>query len=189
MKSKELQIKIKVSDTYKKFFRDLAISRSTGHYFVEDFKSPELPEYKTSGSSGLDLYWIGDKSELDYYEHDIFHGSRFAGSGLMPGQFKLFGTGIYISIPEGYEAQIRSRSGLAAKNGVFVLNSPGTVDCDFRNELKVILANFSDEVVELNPGDRIAQLVFAKAEHIQWDLVEELDETERGTKGFGSTGV
>lgn len=169
MKPESLQIKIKVSDTYKKFF---------GNKFV-------LPEYKTLGSSGLDLYFIEDLGT-----------SFFAGkadvpnmTGLSSGEIKICGTGIYISIPKGYEAQIRSRSGLAAKDGIFVLNSPGSIDSDFRGELKVILANFSKQPWLLRVGDRIAQLVFAKVERIHWDLTEELDNTDRGIKGCGSTGV
>ena len=98
-------------------------------------------------------------------------------------------TGLYIALPEGYEAQIRPRSGLAAKHGVTVCNSPGTVDADYRGEIKVILVNLSKEKFVINPGERIAQMVIAKYEKIEWDEVEVLDETERGAGGFGSTGV
>lgn len=97
-------------------------------------------------------------------------------------------TGIYIELPEGYEAQIRPRSGLAAKFGVTVVNAPGTVDADYRGEVKVILVNLSKEPFVINPGERIAQMVIAKYEKIEWEEVEELGDTERGDGGFGSTG-
>lgn len=98
-------------------------------------------------------------------------------------------TGLYIELPAGYEAQIRPRSGLAAKHGVTVCNSPGTVDADYRGEIKVILVNLSKEPFTINPGERIAQMVIAKYEKIEWQEVEHLGETERGAGGFGSTGV
>lgn len=97
-------------------------------------------------------------------------------------------TGIYIELPEGYEAQIRPRSGLAAKFGVTVVNAPGTVDADYRGEVKVILVNLSKDPFVINPGERIAQMVIAKYEKIEWEEVEELGDTERGDGGFGSTG-
>lgn len=97
-------------------------------------------------------------------------------------------TGIYIELPEGYEAQIRPRSGLAAKFGVTVANAPGTVDADYRGEVKVILVNLSKDPFVINPGERIAQMVIAKYEKIEWKEVEELGDTERGDGGFGSTG-
>ena len=98
-------------------------------------------------------------------------------------------TGLYIELPAGYEAQVRPRSGLAAKHGVTVCNSPGTIDADYRGEIKVILVNVSNEKFVINPGERIAQMVIAKYEKIEWEEVEQLSETERGTGGFGSTGV
>ena len=98
-------------------------------------------------------------------------------------------TGLYIELPAGYEAQVRPRSGLAAKHGVTVCNSPGTIDADYRGEIKVILVNVSNEKFVINPGERIAQMVIAKYEKIEWEEVEQLGETERGTGGFGSTGV
>jgi len=98
-------------------------------------------------------------------------------------------TGLYIELPAGYEAQVRPRSGLAAKHGVTVCNSPGTIDADYRGEIKVILVNVSNEKFTVNPGERIAQMVKAKYEKIEWEEVEQLGETERGTGGFGSTGV
>ena len=97
-------------------------------------------------------------------------------------------TGLSIALPEGTEAQIRPRSGLAAKHGVTVLNSPGTIDADYRGEIKVILVNLSDTPFIVNPGERIAQMVIARYEHVEWDEVETLDGTDRGEGGFGSTG-
>ena len=104
------------------------------------------------------------------------------------GEYRLISLGVSMELPEGYEAQIRPRSGLAAKHGVTVCNSPGTVDADYRGEIKVILVNLSKEKFVINPGERIAQMVIAKYEKIVWDEVEVLDETERGAGGFGSTG-
>ena len=108
---------------------------------------------------------------------------------LKPLQRAMVPTGLYIALPEGYEAQVRPRSGLAAKKGITVLNSPGTVDADYRGEIRVILVNLSEELFEIVPGERIAQMVIARHEHIEWEEVEVLDETERGAGGFGSTGV
>jgi len=130
-----------------------------------------LPEYKTPGSAGVDLY-----ANLDI---------PFT---LEPLKRTLIPTGIYIALPEGYEAQIRPRSGLAAKHGITVLNTPGTIDCDYRAEIKVILVNLSDQPYVITPGERIAQMVIAKYEKVEFEEVNELDETERGTGGFGSTG-
>ena len=100
----------------------------------------------------------------------------------------LVPTGVFIELPVNYEAQVRPRSGLAAKYGISVLNSPGTIDADYRGEIKVILVNLSNESFTVNPGERIAQLVIARYEKVEWDEVEVLDETERGAGGFGSTG-
>lgn len=108
---------------------------------------------------------------------------------LNPLQRMLIPTGLYIALPEGYECQARPRSGLAVKHGVTVLNSPGTIDADYRGELKILLVNLSDTPFVIEPGERIAQLVVAKHEHVEWSEVEVLDETERGEGGFGSTGV
>ena len=105
------------------------------------------------------------------------------------GEWKLISTGIYIKLPNGFEAQVRPRSGLALKKGITVLNSPGTIDSDYRGEIGVILINHSKNEFIVNNGDRIAQLVFNKFEQIEWSNVEELNETNRGTGGFGSTGV
>lgn len=108
---------------------------------------------------------------------------------LAPLQRVLVPTGLYIALPEGYECQARPRSGLAVKHGITVLNSPGTIDADYRGELKTLLVNLSDTPFVIEPGERIAQLVVAKQEHVEWEEVEVLDETERGEGGFGSTGV
>jgi dUTP pyrophosphatase len=97
-------------------------------------------------------------------------------------------TGLYIALPAGYEAQVRPRSGLAAKHGVTVLNTPGTIDADYRGEIRVILVNLSDQPFEVVPGERIAQMVIARHEQVEWEPVDELDATERGAGGFGSTG-
>ena len=118
------------------------------------------PEYKTEGSAGMDLY-----------------ADTTFGSTIVPLQRSLVPTGIFISLPKGYEAQIRPRSGLAAKNGITVLNTPGTIDSDYRGEIKVMLINLSNENFFLKPGERIAQMVVAKHERVEWEKVEELDET------------
>ena len=107
---------------------------------------------------------------------------------LKPLQRALVPTGLYIALPVGYEAQVRPRSGLAAKHGITVLNTPGTIDADYRGEIRVILVNLSDEPFEIVPGERIAQMVIARHEQVEWVPVEELDSTERGAGGFGSTG-
>jgi dUTP pyrophosphatase len=108
---------------------------------------------------------------------------------LMPMERALIPTGIFIEVSEGYEAQVRPRSGLAVKNGITVLNTPGTIDADYRGEVKVILINLSNEPFTIQNGDRIAQMVIAKYEKICWNQVEKLSETERGTGGFGSSGI
>ena len=102
---------------------------------------------------------------------------------------QLIGTGLYIALPPGYEAQVRPRSGLALKHGITVLNTPGTIDADYRGEVKVLLINLSAEPFTINEGERIAQMVIARHEHAELTLVEELDETERGAGGYGHTGV
>lgn len=130
-----------------------------------------LPEYSTIMSAGMDL--------RAFIEHPIV--LRSLNRILIP-------TGLYIEIPEGYEAQVRPRSGLAIKNGITVLNSPGTIDADYRGEIGVILINLSNEPFFINSGDRIAQLVFHKYEKVEFVEVEHLDETERGEGGFGHSG-
>ncbi len=135
-------------------------------------KNPfELPQYATVFSAGVDLRAV-ITSEVS----------------IAPLERKVVGTGIKIAIPEGYEAQVRPRSGLSAKHGITVLNSPGTIDADYRGEIAVILVNISSEKYILNPGDRIAQLVFSKVEQVKWDLKNDLDKTSRGDGGLGSTG-
>ena len=131
-----------------------------------------LPEYSTPMSAGIDL-----KANIS---EPITLG---------PLQRTLIPTDLYMAIPEGYELQIRSRSGLALKNGIFCLNSPGTVDADYRGNVGVILANFTDTPFIINPGDRVAQAVLNKFEKIEWDEVTTLNETERGTGGFGHSGI
>ena len=132
----------------------------------------KLPEYSTPMSAGVDL-----KANIS---EPITLG---------PLQRILIPTDLYMAIPEGYELQIRSRSGLALKSGIFCLNSPGTVDSDYRGNVGVILANFSDTPFIINPGDRVAQAVLNKFEKIEWKEVTTLDETERGTGGFGHSGI
>ena len=131
-----------------------------------------LPEYSTPMSAGMDL-----KANIS---EPITLG---------PLQRILIPTDLYMAIPEGYELQIRSRSGLALKSGIFCLNSPGTIDSDYRGNVGVILANFSDTPFIINPGDRVAQAVLNKFEKIEWKEVTTLDETERGTGGFGHSGI
>ena len=131
----------------------------------------ELPKYQTLLSAGMDL--------RAYLEDPIV---------LKPLQRVLVKTGLFISLHPGYEAQLRPRSGLALKKGISVLNSPGTIDADYRGEIGVILINLSDSDFMINTGDRIAQMVIAKHETISWKVVDELDDSLRGDKGFGSTG-
>ena len=131
----------------------------------------ELPAYATVSSAGVDL-----KAFLD---HPL---------DLKPLERKIIATGIKLALPEGYEAQIRPRSGLAAKHGISILNSPGTIDSDYRGEIGVILINLSNKVFTINRGDRIAQLVLTKYEKINWKIIKELPKTNRGFGGFGSTG-
>jgi dUTP pyrophosphatase len=132
----------------------------------------ELPSYATPLSAGMDL-----RANLD--EPMV----------LEPLQRALVPTGLYMALPEGYEAQVRPRSGLAIKKGVTVLNSPGTIDADYRGEVCVILVNLSNEPFTILDGERIAQMVVARYEKVEWDEVETLDETQRGAGGFGSTGT
>ena len=132
----------------------------------------ELPKYETLFSAGMDL-----RANL---EEPIL---------LKPFQRLVVKTGLFISLQQGYEAQIRPRSGLALKKGITVLNSPGTIDADYRGEIGVILINLSDSDFEINTGDRIAQMIIAKHETIEWETVDKLDDSVRGDKGFGSTGV
>jgi dUTP pyrophosphatase len=131
----------------------------------------ELPRYETPLSAGMDV-------RADLTESVT----------LAPLARAMVPTGLYVEIPEGYEIQVRPRSGLAAKHGLTVLNSPGTIDADYRGEIRVILVNLSPEPFEVKPGERIAQLVVARHERAEWELSDKLSETERGEGGFGSTG-
>jgi len=130
-----------------------------------------LPSYETDASAGMDLRANIDESIT-----------------LKPLERTIVKTGLFIALPVGFEAQVRPRSGLAAKNGITVLNAPGTVDADYRGEIGVILVNLSNEDFVINDGERIAQLVIAKHERAHWEEVEVLSETKRGAGGFGSTG-
>ena len=130
-----------------------------------------VPEYASDGASGVDLR-ANLNSPLE----------------LVPMERKLVPTGLFIELPQGYEAQVRPRSGLAIKYGITCLNSPGTIDSDYRGEIKIVLINLSGEKQIINPGDRIAQLVLQKVEKIIWEQVSVLQETVRNNRGFGSTG-
>ena len=132
----------------------------------------ELPNYETLASAGMDI-----------------RANLKAPVSLGPLERTIIKTGLFIELPIGYEAQVRPRSGLAAKKGVTVLNSPGTIDADYRGEIGIILVNLSNEVFVIEDGERIAQLIIAKHERAQWEVVAELSETVRGAGGFGSTGV
>ena len=135
-------------------------------------KSPfKLPEYATIHSAGMDMRANLTESMVIQPLHRV----------MVP-------TGIYIQLPDGYEAQIRPRSGLAARNGIGIVNSPGTIDADYRGEIKIILVNLSNEPFTLNPGERVAQMVIARYEKAVWKECDTLDESERGEGGFGSTG-
>jgi len=131
-----------------------------------------LPAYETMGSAGMDL-----KANIEGVIN------------LQPFERLAVPTGLFIALPHGFEAQIRPRSGLSLKSGLSIPNSPGTIDSDYRGEIKVIVANLSNDLVEIKDGDRIAQMVIAKYERAEWSVVTNLDETERGSGGFGSTGV
>jgi len=130
-----------------------------------------LPEYATLGSSGMDI-----------------RASIVEPMVLQPAERVLVPTGLFVEIPLGYEIQIRPRSGLAIKQGITCLNTPGTIDADYRGEIKVILINLSAEPQTIHPADRIAQMVVQKVEQVQWIAVAELSDSDRGTGGFGSTG-
>ena len=131
-----------------------------------------LPAYETMHAAGMDL-----RADV---EETIT---------LKPMERGLIPTGLYMELPEGFEAQIRPRSGLAFKYGVGIVNSPGTIDADYRGEIKVLLINFSDKLFEINTGDRIAQMVISRHEKIEWQQVEILNETARGAGGYGHTGI
>jgi dUTP pyrophosphatase len=132
----------------------------------------DLPAYATEGAAGLDI-------RANITEAVV----------LAPLERQLIPTGLFVAIPMGYEIQIRPRSGLAFKHGITVLNTPGTIDADYRGEIKVLLVNLSNEPFSIEPGERIAQMVLAKHETLSWKTTEELPSTDRGAGGFGSTGV
>ena len=131
-----------------------------------------LPAYETVHAAGMDL-----RADL---ETTVL---------LKPFERKLIPTGLHIELPEGFEAQIRPRSGLAFKHGISIVNSPGTIDADYRGEIKVLLINLSNEIFEINTGDRIAQMIVASHEKVNWQEVEVLNETSRGAGGYGHTGI
>ena len=131
-----------------------------------------LPEYMSSGASGIDLYAAVTEPLV-----------------IPPKEVAMIPIGIRIALPEGYEAQVRPRSGLAAKHGIGVLNSPGTVDSDYRGEIKIILFNFGKEPFTVNRGDRVAQMVIARVERVELIEKDQLEDTERGSGGFGHTGL
>jgi len=131
----------------------------------------DLPQYETTHAAGMDL--------RAFTENELT---------IKPLQRVLIPTGLYIALPVGYEAQIRPRSGLAYKHGISIVNAPGTIDADYRGEIKVLLVNLSDTDFAVNNGDRIAQMVIAKHETISWERVEELSDTARGAGGYGHTG-
>lgn len=132
----------------------------------------DLPQYETALAAGLDV-----------------RANITESITLGPLERTLVPTGLFIELPEGYEMQVRPRSGLAAKHGLSLVNAPGTIDADYRGEIKVILVNLSNTPYELKPGERVAQLVVSQFTRVEWEPVEELGETERGAGGFGSTGV
>lgn len=132
----------------------------------------DLPQYATPQSAGVDL-----------------RANITEPRTLGPLERTIVPTGLFLEIPAGYEAQVRPRSGLAAKKGITVLNSPGTIDADYRGEVGVILVNLSNAPFVIEPGERVAQMVFARHEQVQWELADTLEESERGAGGFGSTGV
>lgn len=138
---------------------------------IVNTSSNPLPHYATSGAAGMDI-----RAFID------------APVTLQPLERSLIPTGLFIELPEGYEAQVRPRSGLAIKQGITCLNTPGTIDADYRGEIKVILINLSAELQVIEPGERIAQLVIKKAEQIEWIEVDEINVTERGAGGFGHSG-
>lgn len=139
---------------------------------IKNTSSYPNPTYSTTGSAGLDL-------QADIHKIVV----------LQPLERTLIPTGIYLEIPLGYEAQVRPRSGLALKKGITVLNAPGTIDSDYRGEIGVILVNLSQEAVEIQPGDRIAQLVISQYQQVEWISTEHISTTDRSDKGFGSTGT
>jgi dUTP pyrophosphatase len=138
---------------------------------LEGFEDVQLPDYKTYGSAGMDIRAAVNEPLI-----------------IQKGTIGLVPTNLSVEIPEGYEIQVRPRSGLAINDGIGILNSPGTIDSDYRGEIKIILINLGQKDFAINRNDRIAQIVLNKVEQIQWTVSEDLDSTERGSGGFGSTG-
>lgn len=132
-----------------------------------------IPEYKTTGAAGADVYAYLPQGSVT----------------IKSGKFAMIPTGVFYEIPMGYEIQVRPRSGLAFKNGITVLNSPGTIDSDYRGELKILLINFGEQDFTINNGDRIAQIIISSVVQVEFSAAESLSKTERGEGGFGSTGV
>ena len=145
-----------------------------GFVWLEHGRGLMVPRQQTRGAAGVDL-----AAALSEGEELV----------LVPGKRAMVPTGLALALPAGFEGQVRPRSGLAAKHGVTVLNAPGTIDCDYRGEVKVILVNHGDAPLTIRRGDRIAQLVVAPVSGVDFDLMESLDETERGSSGHGSTGL
>lgn len=139
---------------------------------TDDAKDLPLPKYMSDGAAGMDIY-----------------ANVHTDTVVSVGEIKLIPTGIRIALPQGYEAQIRPRSGLALKNGITMVNTPGTIDSDYRGEIGVIIINHGHEPFTIKRGDRIAQMVINKYEHVFWTETDSLDETERGSGGFGHSGV
>jgi dUTP pyrophosphatase len=140
--------------------------------FVINKSDNPLPEHQTESSSGADIHAYLPDGEVI----------------ILPGEKEIIPTGIYMEIPIGYEVQVRPRSGLAFKHGVTVLNSPGTIDADYRGEVKVLLINHGKEAFVVKSGERIAQMVFSKYQRVEWESVNRLSDTERGSGGYGSSG-
>ena len=138
---------------------------------IKNLSKHPLPKYQTVLSAGMDL-----------------HANIDQPIAIQPGQREIISTGLFLELPEGYEAQIRPRSGLAFKHGVTVLNSPGTIDADYRGEIKVLLINHGQAAFEINDGERIAQMVIAEYTSIQWEETTQLNDSERGEGGYGSSG-
>lgn len=134
-------------------------------------KSGNIPAYETEGSAGMDLKAVLNEPVV-----------------LAPGERRLIPTGLFIELPQGYEAQVRARSGLAIKHGITLINCVGTIDSDYRGEIQVPLVNLGQDDFEIKNGERIAQMVIAKYEQVSWKITDELSETERGAGGFGHTG-
>lgn len=147
----------------------------------------DLPEYTTSGAAGMDVRAFVTDDKFPGHLADWDDKAQCV--RIFPGGRALIHTGLYFGLPEGYEMQVRPRSGLALKNGITIINTPGTLDADYTGELGVVLLNLSDEPFEVQTGDRIAQLIINKVERFPFEEVESLDETDRNPEGFGTSGI